>query len=123
MQVTEITVSAGRTVNHPCESYANLRPQVTLRATLDAGDDLDACTKHLQARAERLVEDHQHALVENLRAISNLRARQREAANLESEITDSQQRLTSLRAEIDRASGVRQLDLYKPAQDPTASEE
>lgn len=31
MKVIEIIVSAGRTFNHPNESYSNLRPQVSVR--------------------------------------------------------------------------------------------
>ena len=56
MQITEITVHAGRTFNHPYESYSNLRPSLTLRAILTDGEDHLAATKALQAQAEGLVK-------------------------------------------------------------------
>jgi len=49
MRVTEITVTAGRTFNHPHETYSNLRPEVRLTATLDDTDDASDCAKALQA--------------------------------------------------------------------------
>ena len=39
MKITNIVVRAGRTFNHPHESYSNLKPEVELTATLDEGDD------------------------------------------------------------------------------------
>lgn len=58
MQIKEIKVGAGRTINHPVEDYANLRPSVAIAATLEPNDDVAACTKRLQLQAEQLVEDH-----------------------------------------------------------------
>jgi len=63
VKVVEITVTAGRTFNHPHEQYSNLRPEVTLRATLEAEDDHAVCVKILQADAEDLVEQHKDRLL------------------------------------------------------------
>lgn len=98
MRVTEITVTAGRTFNHPYESYSNLRPEVTLRATLFDGDDDTACTRELQARAERLVEDHKAGMLESLAAINDMSIRRARIADLERLLSRSQSELDSLRA-------------------------
>lgn len=97
MQVNEIIVSAGRTVSHPLESYANLRPQVTLKAALAEGDDFAACCRELQAKAEGLVEDHKNALIQNIKDIDMMERKQRQIAQLECRIRDSQTELEQLR--------------------------
>jgi hypothetical protein len=98
VHVTEITVSAGRVVSHPLESYANLRPQVTLKARLDEGEDPRAAVRTLQAQAEELVEDHKNALVANLIAIDRMRQREKQIAGLEQGIRRDQAELDRLRA-------------------------
>lgn len=97
MKVTEIRVIAGRTFNHPHESYSNLRPEVALTATLDNGEDPDAAAKALQAKAESLVEDHKQHLLDSLEQIEQLRLREREVSSLERQITAAQHRLQQLR--------------------------
>lgn len=57
MKVTQVEVSAGRTFNHPYESYSNYRPSVTLTATLDDSEDVAEATRKLQAQAEALAEE------------------------------------------------------------------
>jgi hypothetical protein len=98
MRVTEITVSAGRTFNHPYEKYSNLKPQVTVKAALGEGEDWTEATKALQARAEMIVEDHKRIMLKQLEDLESLRTRQREAANLERTIREAQERLDRLRA-------------------------
>ena len=63
MEITEITVSAGRTFNHPYETYSNLRPGVTVKATLAPGENPTKAINELQALAEKTVEDHKQALL------------------------------------------------------------
>ena len=53
MQITEITVSYGRTQS--LESYCNVRPSVTLRATLDEGEDPEAARAQLLDEARAIV--------------------------------------------------------------------
>lgn len=98
MKIEKITVSAGRTFNHPYESYSNLRPHVQLVATLDDGDDAQACVKALQAQAEGLVEDHKRSMLESLRNLRAMEAREREMARLESLIKESQGALERYRS-------------------------
>lgn len=100
MKVTEIVVSAGRTFNHPYESYSNLKPQVTIKATIENGEDFETEVNVLQAKAERLVEDHKAALLTNLEEIHNLTERQREIASLEDGLKRTQARLDALRAGV-----------------------
>lgn len=98
MKVTEIVVSAGRTFNHPYESYSNLKPGLTLKATLEDGEDATEAIKTLQAKAESLVEDHKRHLLNSLEEIHDLQNKQREAADLERTIQRAQSSLDRLRA-------------------------
>lgn len=61
MNVTKISVSAGRTFNHPFERFSNFRPGVTLEAEVGPGEDYQAAAKTLQAKAEGLAEDLKQA--------------------------------------------------------------
>jgi len=63
MQITEITVTSGRTFNHPYESFSNLRPTISLKATLTEGDNVDKEAKNLQCKAESLVEAHKEKML------------------------------------------------------------
>lgn len=58
MVIKEITVSAGRTFNHPYEAYSNYRPSVTLMATIEEGDNVKTETNLLQELADGLVEEN-----------------------------------------------------------------
>jgi hypothetical protein len=98
MKITEIKVTAARTFNHPHEQYSNLRPAITMTASLDDVDDPDDATKALQAKAERLVEDHKQHLLDSLDKIYEMQAIDHEMANLERQLTSAQQRLEQLRA-------------------------
>lgn len=97
MEIVEIVVSAGRTFNHPFEDYSNLRPQVTLKAALQAGEDAGACVKQLQAKAESLVEDHKQMMLKTLHRLHEYTVAEREIANVESELRIGQGRLERLR--------------------------
>jgi len=99
MRVTEIVVSAGRTFNHPYESYANLKPQVTLKATLDEGEDSSAAVKELQAQAEQLVEQHKLIMLSEIRRLKQLQDTGEEVANLQEQIRRAQAALSRLRRE------------------------
>jgi hypothetical protein len=98
--ITEIIVSAGRTVNHPHESYSNLKPHVTLKATIANNDDFEVEYKQLAARAERLIEDHKENLLSGIRAIYDLREAEREMTSLERQINQAQQRLENIREDL-----------------------
>lgn len=97
MKVIEITVSAGRVVSHPTESYSNLRPQLTLKAMLDEGEDVETATKDLQAKAEKLIEDHKNNLVESIMRLDRMAREDEELKNLEEQLHRSQERLEHLR--------------------------
>jgi hypothetical protein len=99
MQVTEIVVSAGRTFNHPYEEYSNLRPQVTMKATLTEGDDPDTATQALQAKAEKLVEDHKQNLLAQLRELYQIGRAKAELQDLERNLKSAQERVRELREE------------------------
>lgn len=100
MKVTEITVSAARVISHPVEQYSNLKPMVSLKASLDDSDDYEQSVKDLQAKAEGLVEDHAGALKKHIRDMYYLSEKEKEAKRLEDSITASQERLAGIRSEI-----------------------
>jgi len=97
MQVTEISVSAGRTFNHPYENFSNLKPHLTLKATLDEGEDPVIVAKDLQAKAEQLVEDHKQNMLKSLEELHNLTLAQQEMMSLERQLKSAQERIDELR--------------------------
>lgn len=68
MHVTEITVSAGTTFNHPYEQYSNFRPAITLKASLNDGDDYKQCVADLQREANEIIERRKAEILEKCRA-------------------------------------------------------
>jgi hypothetical protein len=99
MKITTIQVSAGRTFNHPHEQYSNLRPEVTMTATLEDGKDPAKATRELQAMAEQIVEDHKQGLLRSLEELYQLNERQAEMRGLQKELERAQNRLAAIRAE------------------------
>ncbi|TXH09641.1 MAG: hypothetical protein E6R03_16485 [Hyphomicrobiaceae bacterium] len=97
MKITEITVTAARTFNHPYEQYSNLRPEVVLRATLDEGEDVNAATRALQAKAEGLVEDHKRGMLKSIEELYQLNLQQQEMQGLERTLRGAQQRIEEIR--------------------------
>lgn len=97
MKIHTITVTAGRTFNHPHEQYSNLRPEVTLFATLDEGEDATSAARELQARAEQLVEDHKQGLLRSMEELYQLTERQQEMRGLQNELKRAQERLDQIR--------------------------
>ena len=98
MKVTEIKVSAGRTFNHPHESYSNLRPHVELRAVLEEGEDPVAAVRQLQGQAEQLVEDHKQNMLKSIEDLYELTERQREMTTLQEQLGRAQGRLDQIRS-------------------------
>ena len=99
MKINTITVTAGRTFNHPHEQYSNLRPEVTMTATLDEGEDPSTAAKELQQRAEGLVEDHKQGLLRSIEELYQLTERQAEVRGLEQELKRAQSRLETISTE------------------------
>lgn len=96
-KVKEITVSAGRTFNHPYESYSNLKPFVSVTATLDDGEDFVGVTKQLQAQAEELVEDHKNHMLKSLHDLNDLSEKHVKARRLSATIESAQRELNRIR--------------------------
>lgn len=63
MKITQITVTAGRTFNHPFERYANFRFDFRLQAELSEEDDPAQILTQLQRQAEDDAERHKIAIV------------------------------------------------------------
>ena len=100
MEITEVTVSAGRTFNHPYETYSNLRPNVTIKANLAPGEDAQKAINDLQALAEKSVEDHKQGLLRSLEELHNLTERQREMTTLADQLRRNQLRIERIRKEF-----------------------
>lgn len=98
MQITEITVSAGRTFNHPRENFSNLRPQVTLKATIQPGEDSEEAVRVLQAKAESMVEDHKNSMLKSIDELYQLSEAQSELVGLEDTLRRAQTRLDEIRS-------------------------
>jgi len=99
MKITNIVVRAGRTFNHPYESYSNLKPEVELTATLEDGDDANLAVQKLQAQAEGMVEDHKQGLLKSIEELHNLSERTAEVQGLQRQLQQAQARLEQIRAE------------------------
>lgn len=99
MKINTITVTAGRTFNHPHEQYSNLRPEVAMTATLDEGEDPLVASRDLQQRAEGLVEDHKRGLLHSIEELYQLTERQAEVRGLQKELQHTQERLDKIRTE------------------------
>lgn len=99
MKINTITVTAGRTFNHPHEQYSNLRPEVVMSATLEDGEDPHLAVRDLQQRAEGLVEDHKRGLLNSIEELYQLTERQAEVRGLQNELKRAQERLDGIRKE------------------------
>lgn len=80
MNIQEITVTAGRTFNHPYERYANFRFDFSLKAQIQEGDDFAQCLVTLQRAAEIQADEHKAMLLgecERLKKIEDLQYMQR----------------------------------------------
>lgn len=96
MKVTEIKTNAGRTFNHPYESYSNLRCDVEMRATLDEGEDPVEATKALQAQCEVLAENHKQEMLMQIRGLAEQARRTQSRIALKNQIERAQTQLEEL---------------------------
>ena len=96
MKIQTISVTAGRCFNHAHEEYSNLRPEVTMTATLENGEDAAIATRALQQRAEGLVEDHKQALLRSIEELYQLTTKQAEIRGLQRELQRAQDRLEAI---------------------------
>jgi hypothetical protein len=99
MTIEKIVVRAGRTFNHPYESYSNLRPEVELTATVDAGADVAKAAQQLQQMAETLVEDHKRGMLKAIDELQDLNCKQQKVRALGEGIKRAQAELDALRKE------------------------
>lgn len=105
MKINTIQVTAGRTFSHPHEQYSNLRPEVTMTATIEDGEDATKAAQELQARAEQIVEDHKQGLLRAIEDLYQLTTRQAEMRGLQNELKRAQDRLGEIRKEHPQLQG------------------
>jgi hypothetical protein len=103
MKVTKIIVSAGRTFNHPYEDYSDLKSQITLKATVDDGENFEDAVKELQRKAETMVQDHKMALLDAIHKYTMMSRKEQEIQRLESLIKTAQDDLARARADFEPA--------------------
>lgn len=96
MTITIITVAAERCFNHPYEDYSNLRPRVEFTASLAEGDDPDACTRALQAKAETTIEQHKQLMLEQIETLQQAQNITTELAQMERTMRSAQERWVEL---------------------------
>lgn len=104
MKIQHITVHAERCFNHPYENYSNLRPSITLAATVEDGEDPSEAAKALQSQAETLVEDHKQSMLKSLHELERMQQTTAEFRRLGDEIKRAQDRLADLRASHPQAT-------------------
>ena len=77
--ITEITVGAATSFNHPHESYANFKPSLTLKATVE-GSNADAflAARDLQATAQKLVEDEKARILAEIEREAQIESAERD---------------------------------------------
>lgn len=109
MQITEIQVHAGRTVNHPLEQYSNLKPSISLKAVLTVGDDPEQSVKGLQALAERLVEEHKHQMIADIKALDYRMRQQADLKSAERELVRLEERIKAAKIELGSESPIEAL--------------
>lgn len=100
MKVTAISVTAGRTFNHPFEQYANLRFDMHLNADLADGEDAVEAIKALTAQTEELAEGHKQALLKDIRTLEKIQRANREISDLEERMASADARLKDLRQSV-----------------------
>jgi hypothetical protein len=98
MQITQISVSAGRTFNDPYESYSNFKPHLTLTATVGEGENPIHCLRDLQDIAERNMDEHKRKMLSDLRALEAASQIRQEVSDLEAKITRFTERLNAIKA-------------------------
>jgi len=104
MKITEITASAGRTFNHPHEEYSNLKPHVTLKATLEEGEDPAAVAKSLQQLAEQLVEDQKQGMLKALEDAYEMGEKKARMIGLARQLKAAQEEMDEIRRAWPQAS-------------------
>lgn len=100
MKITEISVTAGRTFNHPYEQFANLRFDMHLNARLEDGEDPTEAIKALTAQTEELAEGHKQALLKDIRTLEKIQRSNREISELEDRMAQADGRLKELRQSV-----------------------
>jgi hypothetical protein len=96
MKIRTVKVTAGRVLPHPLESYANIRPEITLDADLEEGEDPDQAARALQGKAESLLEQHAEDLKKFLQDQEIRRQRAQELKSLRERIDRDKERLVEL---------------------------
>ena len=70
-----------------------------MTATLEEGDDPQACAKTLQQQAETLVEEHKQTMLKSLHELETLKRSQQELQELGRLMKQQQSRIDDLRRE------------------------
>lgn len=66
MIITRIIASAQHGFNHPFESFANFKPQITIEAIVQEGESADLVIKEVQQRAHGYIEAERDRIIAKL---------------------------------------------------------
>jgi hypothetical protein len=86
MEITKITVTAGRGFNHPYEQFSNFSFRHTFEATVDA-ENAEAEYARLKIEAEKYAEHHKAQILGDCDAIMEIMSTIREIRDLHDTIT------------------------------------
>jgi len=111
MRIIEITVTAATGFNHPNESYANFKPAVTLKASLETGDVPEYVARELQRQACVLVLGEKQRILDECLREAKIEQLKRDIEYLDArvaraieELPKRQQQLEQDRARIEANS-------------------
>lgn len=96
MKITEIIVSAGRTFNHPYEQYSNFRPGLTIKATLEDGEDFEKNIGEMQNKAETMMEKHKTQMLNDIRNLYQVQKMQGEMSRLKSLLKETEEQIKEM---------------------------
>ena len=91
----EITITAGRTFNHPYESYSNLRFDITVKAELEEGENHIEAIQAMQHEAETRAEEHKAALLKDIHLLE-------EQGRVSAKMSDIERRIKQANEELER---------------------
>jgi hypothetical protein len=97
MKVTNVTVWAGRTFNHPYENYSNFKPSISISADIAADGDYEKALEQLQTEAEQMMERHKERMLSDLERLRKIEFNTSRAERLHETIKQAEKELAVLK--------------------------
>lgn len=103
-EVKSVTVTAGRTFNHPTERFANFRFDIAVTADFSLEADSDEAARQLSAAVERRAEQHKEDILHDAKLKEEFDAAKSNylrAASWRKEVADLEKRISVLQKMAD----------------------